>query len=156
MAEVLARAGGRPENLDSMSLRDVERHVGSAASHFAEGLVDKLKDKAPAAYYGVLGAGALAAGTIAYTKGSDALRRIGVSPEMKLGLFRDHIELRAGAEWDAKLKNIEATAGLRASASGERFSVSGEAYFTRHGLSDARLTGALDLGARTTLLGSAE
>ncbi len=153
---LLERAGVRPDNLDSMSLRDVEKHVGDAASDYAEALVDKVKDRAPAAYYGVLGAGALAAGGLAYTKGSDALRRLGVKPEMKLGLFHDQIELRAGAQWDARFTNFEPTAGVRTRLSGDRYSLDAEATFTRRGLSDARLNGSFELGPRTSLVGSAE
>lgn len=153
---LLERAGVRPENLDSMSLRDVQRHVGDAASDYAESLVDRVKDKAPAAYYGILGAGAAAAGGLAYTKGSDALRRLGVKPEMKLGLFHDHIELRAGAEWEARFRNFEPTAGLRARVSGERYALDGDVSFNRHGLTDARLTGHYTFSPRTSLAGSVE
>lgn len=153
---LLDRAGARPDNLDSMTLRDVQRHVGDAASDFAEGLVDQVKDKAPAAYYGILGAGAVAAGGLAYTQGSDALRRLGVKPEAKLGLFHKTIELRAGAEWDARFRNFEPNLGVRGHVSGDNYAFNGDVRFDRHGVTDARLSGHYDFSSSTRLLGSVE
>lgn len=156
VAALLEGAGVKAENLDGMSLRDVQRQVGDAASDFAEGLVDKVKDKAPAAYYGILGAGAVAAGGLAYTKGSDALRRLGVKPEAKLGLFQDHIELRVGADWEARFKNFEPNLGVRGRFSGDNYAFDGEVRLDRQGVTDARLSAHYDFNSRTRLLGNVE
>jgi hypothetical protein len=92
-------------NLEGMSINDLGDVAGDIGENIAKGYVNKLKGGKPGVYYGVLGAGAAAVGALGYTKGSDALRKLGIRPQIKTKLFNDTVTAKIKAAWDPKLEN---------------------------------------------------
>lgn len=105
--DFLTSKGFKVGELENTALKD----LGPVGGEVAKQLADKVKDASPAAYYGVAAAGAVAVGAYGYTKGSGALEKLGIKPEFKTGLFHDQVNVRAAAQWDARLANPNLTAG---------------------------------------------
>jgi len=105
--EYLTSKGLRVGELDNTPLKD----LGKVGGEVAKDLAAKVKDAAPAAYYGVAAAAAVAVGAYGYSKGSAALEKLGIKPEFKTGLFNDQLNIRAAAQWDKKLSNPSLSVG---------------------------------------------
>lgn len=89
------------ENLKGSSLND----LGDAGSTMAKNFAENLRNESPAVFYGLAGTAAVAAGALAYTQGSDALKSVGLKPEFKTGLFNNRLEAKVSAEWGPKFSD---------------------------------------------------
>lgn len=99
--DFLDARGVSTEGLESKTLKD----LGDVGSDLGKKLVEDFKEASPAGYYGVAAAGAVAVGAYGYAKGSAALEKLGVKPEIKTELFNDQVKLRAKGSWGEKLKD---------------------------------------------------
>lgn len=113
LADKLRAAGHDVGDLSGKSLKDIGKVAGDIAGDTAKGLANQLKENSPAGYYGLLAGGAAAIGYYGYSQGSDALKKLGVKPQIKQGFFNKSVELRAEATWESKFKNFDLVAGLR-------------------------------------------
>jgi hypothetical protein len=92
-------------NLEGMSINDLGDVAGDIGENIAKDFAGKVKSKNPAVYFGVLGGAAAAIGAYGITQGSEALRKIGIRPQIKTDLFNDRITAKVKAAWDPGLKN---------------------------------------------------
>jgi hypothetical protein len=83
--------------------------LGDYGGDLAENLVEKFRDNHPAAFYAT--AGVLAAGvtTYGYLEGSEALRDLGIKPELSTDLFGDRLEVELSADWKSKFTEFSGT-----------------------------------------------
>jgi hypothetical protein len=84
--------------------------LGSIGGDIAKDLVKDLKRESPAAYYGLAGGLAVAAGVVAWKDGSAKLASLGIKPEVKQKFFDDKLEVKLRGDWEAHFKNFKATA----------------------------------------------
>jgi hypothetical protein len=96
------------EGLETRPLKD----LGDIAEDVAKSIVDDFRKERPAGFYALAVSAAGALGTWSVLEGSDVLRKVGIRPEVKLKLFDKRLQLRAGAEWEARLKNPNVHVGL--------------------------------------------
>ena len=126
----------RGQPIDEVPLRDLG-HVGRA---LAKDWVRGLRDESPAGYYGLLASAAAAVGYLAWTDGSDGLRRLGIKPETRLRLLGDKLDLRVGANWRDGFEDFNPTLGVGTRVDlGNGHSLNGRANFDGTGFRDARL-----------------
>lgn len=104
----LDRQGVSADNLETKTLGD----LGDVGGDLAKKWADDLKDSTPAAYYGLLGAAGAAVGAYGYLQGSEALKDLGIKPEVKTSLFGDHIKVRAEAMWERRFRNPNLNADI--------------------------------------------
>lgn len=103
----LETRGVDTQGFESKNIKDLKPY----ASELAENLVRDMKSNSPAAFYGLAAAGAVAVGAYGYQKGSDALKKLGIKPEVDTKLFNDQVRARAEASWGEKLKDPNLTLG---------------------------------------------
>ncbi len=106
----LNRAHLTTRDLPTTKLRD----LGSIGGDIAQSLIDGLKKKSPATFYSLAASAAVAAGYVAYSQGSDALKKLGVKPEFSQSLFNHHLNAKVSAEWQAKFRDFKAQGSLDA------------------------------------------
>jgi hypothetical protein len=142
----LASRGIHIENLADKSLSEVGKVAGDIAGDKAKELVDTFKDASPVAFYGLLGGAAVAVGAYGYAKGSGALERLGIKPELKTGFFNDHVTARVRAAWDPGFKNATFGGSVRGHVDvNSRVNVSAEANFDANTFVDLRLASTVRL-----------
>lgn len=103
----LESKGVSTEGFEQKTLKE----LGPVGGELAKELAADLKDASPGAYYGLAAAGAVAVGAYGYMKGSAALEKLGVKPELDTKLFNDQVNVRAKASWGEKLKDPNLTLG---------------------------------------------
>jgi hypothetical protein len=82
--------------------------LGDAGEDLAKSFAAGLKSDKPGVYYGIGASAAAVLGYAAWEGGSDAMRRLGVKPEVKTKLFNDHLRVGAGADFDPHFANPRA------------------------------------------------
>lgn len=124
---------GADVDLATVRLKDVGRVGGDAARD----LVQQLKHEHPVTFWSMAGVAAAGAATLGYTKGTDALEKLGIRPEASSTLFDGaQTKLRATVAFHAgpKLADPALSLGLR----GERRFDNGTVV---HGALQTRLQG---------------
>ncbi len=84
--------------------------LGDIGGDIAKDLVKDLKSDSPAVFYGLAAGAAVAAGYVAWSKGSEGLSKLGIKPEVKQSFFDGQLSLKLGADWQAHFKDFKATA----------------------------------------------
>lgn len=124
---------GADVDLATVRLKDVGRVGGDAARN----LVQQLKHEHPVTFWSMAGVAAAGAATLGYTRGTDALEKLGIRPEASSTLFDGaQTKLRATVAFHAgpKLADPALSLGLR----GERRFDNGTVV---HGALQTRLQG---------------
>lgn len=83
--------------------------LGDYGSDLAKNLVDNFKDNHPKAFYATAGVLAAGVATYGYLEGSEALRDIGIKPELSTDLFNDKLEVSLSADWQSNFTEFEGT-----------------------------------------------
>ena len=119
--------------------------LGKVGSDVAKQMVDDLKTNNPRTFYGLAAGVAIGGAAYAYEKGSDALVKLGVKPEIstKIG---DNTKVDLKAKWDERFSNFEATGGAAHTFKGEDQSTSVKARATVKSGEDGLDITALRLG----------
>ncbi len=89
------------DNLETKTLKDLGKVGGDLAKQWAS----ELKSDNPAVYYGLLGASSVAIGAYGFLQGSEALKKLGIKPQVKTKLFSNHVSLKTEAMWDKRFSN---------------------------------------------------
>ncbi len=152
--EVESSLKGAGLPVDGLADKSLDQ-LGSVGSDIARSLASKLKQQSPAAYYGLAAAGAAVVGYEAYAGGSDALKKLGVKPEVSKGFFDDQLKLKLGATWDPHFQNVDGNATLSTHVKlNDDWRLSGSAtYDVRKGFEGA--TGGVQYDNHDNLTGSA-
>ena len=106
----LASAHIQTRNIGNTKLKD----LGDVGSDIAQSLIDGLKQKSPATFYSLAASAALAAGYMAWQGGSEKLVKLGIKPEFTTKLFKDHVNIKAGAQWSEHFKDFKAEGTVNA------------------------------------------
>jgi hypothetical protein len=142
----LSARGIHIDNLADKSLSEVGKVAGDIAGDKAKELANQFKDASPVAFYGLLGGAAVAVGAYGYAKGSGALEKLGIKPELKTGFFNDHVTARVHAAWDPGFKNATLGGNVRGHLDvTSRVNVSAEANFDANKFVDLRLASTIKL-----------
>lgn len=142
----LSARGIHIDNLADKSLSEVGKVAGDIAGNKAKELVNDFKEASPVAFYGLLGGAAVAVGAYGYAKGSGALEKLGIKPELKTGFFNDHVTARVHAAWDPGFKNATFGGNVRGHLDvTSRVNVSAEANFDANRFVDLRLASTIKL-----------
>jgi hypothetical protein len=99
---------GQDRDLSSVRLGD----LGDVGGDAAKALIDELKQERRGAYNTLVGVAAAGAVAIGYTQGTDALRKLGVRPELSTRLFDGQARLRLGVDAGPRFSNPALTVGL--------------------------------------------
>jgi hypothetical protein len=107
------------EGLQNKKLGD----LGKVGSDVAKQIVDDFKDNHPRSFYGLAAGVAIGGAAYAYDKGSDALVKLGVKPEMskKLG---ENSKVDLKAKWGERFTSYEASADANHTFKGDGKSTS--------------------------------
>lgn len=85
--------------------------LGDTGHAFAQELLSQLRSgDAPTQAYALAGTLAAVAGYSAWTQGSQGLAALGFRPEFQRSLFDDRLQVKAGAGWQAELKDFSVSA----------------------------------------------
>ncbi|MHB8877112.1 MAG: hypothetical protein ACYC8T_25735 [Myxococcaceae bacterium] len=142
-AQSLLGARGAKVDLQTTSLREVGKLAGDVAGDLAKDLAKQLKGASPAAYYGLAGAAAVAVGAVAYAKGSAGLEKLGIKPELKTGLFNNHVDVKVKASFGEKFSDLALSGEVGARTTlGDHGSVSARAAFDLKGLQSVEANAA--------------
>lgn len=146
VSRALSARGIHVENIEQKSLSEIGKVAGDIAGDKAKELANSLKENAPIAYYGLLGGAAVAVGAYGYSKGSGALEKLGIKPEIKTGFFDDAVTARVRAAWEPGFKNPTFGGVVRANLDvTSRVNVSAEANFDANRFVDMRLASTVKL-----------
>jgi hypothetical protein len=92
-------------NFETTKLGD----LGDYGSDLAKNLVDQFKDKHPVGFYATAGVLAAGVATYGYLEGSEALRDLGIKPELSTDLFNDKLEVKVSADWERNFTELVGT-----------------------------------------------
>ncbi len=123
-------AGMDTRDVASMKVGD----LGGLAGDVVKDLLKDLKSDSPAAYYGLAGAAAVAAGHAAWTGGSAKLQSLGIKPEVKAKFFDDQLEVKLRGDWQAHFKDFKPSVGVQYNYRSEDFRLSAYANANASGL----------------------
>ena len=91
--------------------------LGDIGGDIAKDLLKDLKSDSPGVFYGLAAGAAAAAGYVAWSKGSEGLKDLGIKPEVKQSFFDDHLSVKLGADWQSHFKDFRATATVAGNVS---------------------------------------
>lgn len=86
--------------------------LGDIGRDLASDIVKDLRGAHPAVFNTLGAVAAVAIGTVASLDGTDALRSIGLRPDLRLRFLDGALQTRVRAEWDARFTNPKLSAGL--------------------------------------------
>lgn len=106
--DALTARGLSTAGLEDKKLGD----LGDIGKDLATDIVKDLRDAHPAAFNTLGAVAAVAIGAVAGLEGTDALRAIGIRPEVRLRFLDGALQTRVRAEWDQRFTNPKLSAGL--------------------------------------------
>jgi hypothetical protein len=98
--------------------------LGKVGGDIVKDLLKDLKQGSPAAFYGLAGAAALAAGHAAWTGGSAKLQSLGIKPEIKQKFFDGQLEVKLRGDWQAHFKDFKPSVGVTYNYNSQDFRLS--------------------------------
>jgi hypothetical protein len=105
--EGVTGALGSDADLSTVRLKDLGRVGGDAAKE----MLDELRRDSPTTFWSLASVAAAGAVALGYSEGTDALRDLGIRPEISTKLF-DGVKLRVGVEAGPKFSDPAYTLGL--------------------------------------------
>lgn len=145
---------GHNRDLSSVRLGD----LGDVGGDAAKALIDELKQERRGAYNTLVGVAAAGAVAIGYTQGTDALRQLGVRPEVSTKIFDGSARLRLGIDAGPRFSNPALTVGLSSETTLESGAVLRGAVRTRIAggeLGETRISGSLSTPSGLDVTGEA-
>lgn len=113
---------------NGLSTRDIAStrlgDLGSVGGDIVKNLLKDLRKDSPAAFYGLAGAAAAAAGYAAWTGGSAKLQSLGIKPEIKQKFFDGQLEVKLRGDWQAHFKDFKPSVGVTYNYTAEDFRLS--------------------------------
>lgn len=86
--------------------------LGDIGKDLIADIVKDLRNAHPVAFHSLGAAGAVALGAVAGFQGTDALRSLGVRPEVRLRFLDGALQTRVRAEWEQRFTNPKLSAGV--------------------------------------------
>ncbi len=108
--EGVTGALGSDADLSTVRLKDLGRVGGDAAKE----MLKELRRESPTTFWSLTSVAAAGAVALGYTQGTDALRDLGIRPEVSTKLF-DGVKLKVGVEAGPKFSDPAYTIGLSGS-----------------------------------------
>ncbi|MFH1809159.1 MAG: hypothetical protein ABIJ09_10470 [Pseudomonadota bacterium] len=128
-----------------MSYRELSRALGDSAKDQLDAtfkpLLDDFRDNHKAAFYSMATLGAVGVGALAYTQGSDLLRKLGVKPKLRQKFFDDRLRATVEANWGKKFSSIDGTVSLETRSRDDRLSLMASVTGGSDGLKEATVRG---------------
>jgi hypothetical protein len=132
-------------DVSKMSYNELQDALGDAAKakldQTFKPMLEDFRTNHKAAFYSMAALGAVGAGALAYTQGSEVLRRLGVAPKLRQKFFDDRLRATVEANWGKKFSSIEGTATLEARSKDDRLSLMASVTGGSDGLKEATVRG---------------
>jgi hypothetical protein len=138
-------------DISQMSFNELSKALPDAGKKVLEDkfkpMFDNFRQNHKAAFYSMATAGAVGAGALAYTQGTEFLEKVGVKPEFSAKFLDSRLKVGVGGSWGPKFKDAQGELSLQTRTRDGNFSLGATVAGGVNGMQKVTVNGSANLSS---------